>query len=262
MTIDIIGTVIAIIAGLLTIIEFFKPNSNAKVQQHNKNGINYYADNSTHVNNTTNKTTHINNSNTNNSNAEVEITIAFLIGLLTLAIMLTFYSITYKLMPLICIILLTINIYRGTKVSFENKKAKIQWGLKNLFLLIVVTILLITPKSILNIIAQIPAFQYDNFYDVLDSLIFNIKFIFGLYQESLLLAFNLVGRIIVTIGLLINLLISTFTKTSSHKTHSNKDLISFLILALLMLFGTNIEFIWNYIEPIRHSIENWFSPPQ
>ena len=258
MTINIISIMVTIIAGILTIIEFFKPNSNAKVQLHNKNGINHYTDNSTHINTTTNKTTNHNYSNTKDSNHDVENGLAILIGLVSLAFMLAFYSLTHKLIPLVCIILLTINIYRGTKVSFESKNAKIQWALKNTFLLIVITILIFTPKSILNIIPQIPVFQYESFYNVLSSITSNIKFIFGLYNDSILLAFNLIARILITVGILISLLISTLTKTSTHKALKTKDLIYLFIFGLLMFVGTNVEYYWDLAEPLRSRIENWF----
>jgi len=261
-----LGTIIAIIAGLLTIYqiikEFFNPNSNAKIQQHNVNGNNFYTDNSTHINTTT-KTTHINNPTTYNSNNDDVVGNAILvwgIGLVILTIMLTFYSITYNLIPLICLILLTISIYRGTKLPFENINAKIQWASKNIIFLIVIIILLFIPESILNIINQIQVFRFESFKTVLDSLTFNIKLLISSYKESMLLFFNLVGRMIVSFGLLYYLFISIKTKTSTHKSHTKKDLFPFLIVTFFMLIGSNIEFVWNFAEPLRSSIENWFNP--
>ncbi|WP_313803729.1 hypothetical protein [Cytobacillus sp.] len=260
MEISLFATIIAIIAGLLTIVqiikEFSNPNSNAKIQQNNSHGNNYYLDNSTHIKNTT-KTT-INNSNSSNSND----TIAFevIIGFIIFAIMLILYSIIYKLIPIICLLLLSISIYRDTKVPFENSNVKIQWALKKIYFLIVIIILLFIPKSVLNTLEQIPGFGYESFAKVLESVTLNIKFIINLYNESTLLGFTLVGRILITFGLLLHLFISTIARIRIHKSQKPIDLVIFSICAILMILGLNIEYFWNLAEPFRHNVEIWFDP--
>ncbi|UPW82661.1 hypothetical protein [Lysinibacillus sp. Ag94] len=260
---NLFGTIIAIVSGLLSSIQiitkFIKPDPNVKIHQHNENGNNINIDNSTHINASRRI---IVNPDYNNSNNDLVIPAIFLIALVVLATMLAFYPMTYMLIPSFCILLLTINIYRDTKVSFESVTAKIQWALKNVIFLIVIFILLFTPKSILNIIDQIPEFHYESFQSVLDSLINNIKFINYYFGISNLLTLNLVGRMLVTFLLFIHLFQSSIAKRSIIKTYKTNDLLIFAFVTLLMLFGSNIEFFWNLVEPYRINIANWFNPPQ
>jgi len=260
---NLVGTIIAIVSGLLSSIQiitkFIKPDSNVKIHQHNENGNNINIDNSTHIN--ASRSIIVNPDN-NNSNNDIVIPAIIVIGLIVLATMLAFYPMTYMLIPSLCILLLTINIYRDTTVSFESVKAKIQWALKNVVFLIVIFILLFTPKSILHIIDQIPKFHYDSFQNVLDSLINNIKFINYYFDLSNLLAINLVFRMLVTFLLFIHLFQSSIAKRSIIKAYKPIDLLIFAFVTLLMLFGSNTEFFWNLVEPYRINIANWFSPPQ
>lgn len=259
MEINLFATLITIIAGLLTIFqigkELIKPSQAAKIKQSNKYGDNNYTDNTTTINKTTNTTI-----NTSNSNNNEEYWLLVGLSVLTLLIILSLYQLVYNLIPVVCLILLSITIYRETKFPFEKYQTKIQWFAKNLFFIIMIFILFFTPNSITNTSNQIQTFRFDSFNNVLDSLMFNLNFIKNLFNESHLLAFALIGRILVTFGLLYYLVISSITKKTGHTTNNAKDLIAIILIAIFSIIGSNIEFFWDLSEPFRHNIENWFNP--
>ncbi|WP_427108635.1 hypothetical protein [Lysinibacillus xylanilyticus] len=257
-TIGIIMGIIGVIATIIqTVKSFIKTEHTSKVQQTNQNGDNIYIDAPTKVDNSQTTTVNIN---TKQSNADVSSGLAFFAGIIALAIMLSAYQATYIFIPAICLLLLAINVYRDTKVSFENSLAKKQWAIKNIIFLMLILLLMFVPKTILNIINQIPEFHYESLPSTLESIGYNIKFIYEYNKESSLLAFNLFGRILVSFLLIIYLLQSSILKRSSNKKYKRNDTLIFSVVILLMIFGLNVEFFWNFAEPYRNSISTWLNP--
>lgn len=252
--------IIGVIATIIqTVKAFTKTEHTSKIKQTNQNGDNIYIDAPTNINNRQTTTVNVN---TKQSNAEVSLGLAFLGGLIGLSIMLSAYQATYIFIPAICLLLLAINVYKDTKVSFENRMAKKQWAIKNIIFLTLILLLMFVPKTILTIINQLPKFQDESLPSALDSIGFNIKFILEYYKESNLLAFNLFSRILVTLLLIIYLLQSSFVKRSINKIYKRNDTLIFSSVILLMIIGLNVEFFWNLAEPYRNSISTWLNPSQ
>lgn len=164
MSINLLNIIVGIIAGVSTIIQiikgFFKQETQAKIQQNNKSGNNTFTDNTVTIKNTNNTTTI--NYPLSHSSSNNDVWITLIIGSLILGIMLMIYSITHKIVPILCSSLLVISIFKDTKVSFENVKAKVQWAIKNIIVFIIIIILLFTPRSITDTIEQLPALNHDS----------------------------------------------------------------------------------------------------
>ncbi|MFJ7842053.1 hypothetical protein ACIQXG_21735 [Lysinibacillus sphaericus] len=262
MDINSFSIIVTIVVGLLTIIQiisaWFKSSSGTKVQQSNIYGNNTYNDNSIKIKTTTT----INNPRNNSDNDIAEVFLIAFIGLIILAIMMAFYQMTYLLIPTICLILLTVNIFRETKMQFDKPKAKVQWTIKNIIFFIVIICMQFIPQSILNIVKELPEFHYESFQSLLDSLLYNIKFVNGYLKEAPLIAFNLIGRMLVTFLLFIYLFKSSIAKKNINKNYNKNNLLTFSAITLLMILGLNLEFFWNLVEPYRNIVANWFNPLQ
>ncbi|MEK4174721.1 hypothetical protein NST97_01710 [Aeribacillus sp. FSL K6-1305] len=263
MEISLVSTIITTIAAIFTIFQitkdFIKPKSSALIQQENVSGDNIYIDNST----TISTSTTINNPPQNYRNYGFE-NVAFSVGvgLLVSSILLSIYSLIYKFISLICLLILSINVYKDTTVPFENRKAKFQWAVHKITYIIIIFILSFIPKSVIEVIDQVPALHFESFKSLLDSLIYNIKFIWNLYYDSMLTTFSVMCRVLVTLGLIFYFIVSMVTKRKIHEVYSLKDSITFILIILIIIIGSNIEYFWHLAEPLRHNIEIWFNHPQ
>ncbi|MED4124136.1 hypothetical protein P4641_09115 [Halalkalibacterium halodurans] len=264
MEINLLSTIITTIAAIFTIIqiakEFIKPKSSALLIQENASGDNIYIDNSTSISTSTT----INNppfKNYKDYGFESNV-LRVGLGLLVTSILLSIYSLMYEFISLICFIFLSINIYKDTTVPFENKQVKFQWVLQQITYVIIIFILSFIPKSVVEVIDQVPAFHFESFESLLDSLIFNVKFIWNLYYDSMLIAISVICRVLVSLGLIYYFVVSMVSKRKIHEAYNLNSSISFIIMILLIIIGSNVEYFWNLAEPLRHSIEMWFNTPQ
>ncbi|MDF2068005.1 hypothetical protein [Bacillus sp. Cr_A10] len=262
MDINTIAAIVGIIAGIFTIFqvikEFIKPNLDTKVEQNNSKGNNIYIDKSTKINKTMTETNITKYYPKSNDSGDEGIVITLILSIIISVISLAFYSQTYKLIPMISLLLLAFDIYRDKKIPFQNTKTKVQWAFQKLLVFIVIIILFFTPKSILNIINQIPEFRADTFNDFFDWLTYSFNIIKDLIQGSSIMLISLFLRIGVSFGLIFLLFEWIRSKKNTHKTQNNKELVGFFVYILLLICILNFEFIWNLIEPLRTSFENWF----
>ncbi|WP_078578474.1 hypothetical protein [Salipaludibacillus agaradhaerens] len=264
MEISLLSTIITTIAAIFTIIqitkELIKPRSSALLIQENASGDNIYIDNSTSISTSTT----INNppiENYRNYGFESNV-LRVGLGLLVTSILLSIYSLTYEFISLICFLFLSINIYKDTIVPFENKRIKFQWVLQKITYIIMVFILFFIPKSVVEVIDQVPALHFESFESLLNSLIFNIKFTWKLYNDSMLIVLSVICRVLVSLGLIYYFVVSMVSKRKIHEAYNLKSSITFIIMILLIIIGSNVEYFWNLAEPLRHNIEMWFNPPQ
>ncbi|MFP3722264.1 hypothetical protein SFC57_01705 [Niallia circulans] len=261
MEINLFSTIITTIASIFTIFqitkEFIKPKSSALIQQENVSGDNYYIDTSTTINNSTT----INDSSLHsysNYGFENSVLIAAL-GLLATCILLSIYSLTYEYTSMIGLLILSITIYKDSKIPFENNMAKLQWAIQKITYITIIFILFFLPQSIEDIIIQVQALNVVSFKGLVDSIIYNINFLWDLYHNSMLNTLNVICRTIITLGLINYLIVSLITKRKIHKVHTLKESITFILSILIIIIGSNIEYFWNLLEPLRNAIETWFN---
>lgn len=262
MNINTFAAIVGIIAGICTVFqvvkEFIKPNLDTKIVQNNTTGKNIYIDKSTKINKTSSETNITKYYSKRQDSSDEGVGITLILSIIISVISLAFYSQTYKLIPMICLLFLTFGIYRDTKIPFQNTKSKVQWAFQKLLVFIVIIILFFTPKSILNIINQIPEFNVDNFNDFLDWLTYSFNIIKDLILGSRIKLISLFLRIGVSFGLLIFLFEWIRSKKNTHMTQKSKELVGFFIYILILISILNFEYVWNLIEPLRNNIENWF----
>ncbi|WP_371069126.1 hypothetical protein [Sediminibacillus sp. JSM 1682029] len=260
MEINLLSTIITTIAAIFTIIqitkEFIKPKSTTQIQQKNVSGDNIYFDNSTSI--STSTTINYPSLQNYSDNGFENAFLSGAVGLLITCILLIFYSLTYEFISSIGLLILSITIYRDTKIPFENKKAKVQWALQKITYITFVIILFFIPKSVEDVIVQVQTLQIDSFKSLLDSFLYNIKFIWNLFYDSMLSALNVISRVLVTLFLIYYFIVSLVTNRNKHKVYSLKESITFILIMLLIIIGSNIEYFWNLIEPLRNTIEIWF----
>lgn len=262
MDITLLSIIITTIGLIFTIIqitiEFIRPKHSVSIQQKNISGDRYYVD----ITNTIDAPTTITNPSVQNySNRGFENTAVSLgIGLLITIILLIFYSLTYKFISAIGLLILSITIYKEIRIPFENNKAKIQWGLQKIIYITIFFILFFIPKSIEDIIIQVQPLNINSFESLLDSIIYNIKFLWDVQHDSMITALNMMCRILVTFGLILYFIVSLVNKREKHNIFSIKESMTFILMVLIIIVGSNIEFFWDLAEPLRLGIENWFNP--
>lgn len=266
MSINLIATIVGIIAGIITIINFAKEVKKPQPllstnQQNNINGSNYSFKNTTNVTtirNTTNNTT-IRSGDSNSSNSNYEVIVYIICAIILSIILLSIYSFTYKILPALCLVLFSIKTYRDLRVPFEDNQAKNQWYYLQFLLAALLIILFILPKSILIIVNQIPPIEYETANALFKWFTNNGILLKDLISESPLSFYNILGRICVTMFVLIILTKLTFTKIDVHKTRSKKRIVELTFAMFLFFVFSNIIFFWNAVEPFRNAIETWFN---
>ncbi|MFC0525800.1 hypothetical protein ACFFGV_19665 [Pontibacillus salicampi] len=269
MNLDFLSAFISIVASILTILlaikQFFSKDKTPRIKQDNKFGINTYTDASTTVNNsfkkniTYNETVNNNGVKNTQNDDQLEKAIAlFTLGTIILGIILSVFSQTYKIVPAVCLLLLVIVLYKDSKLPFKNKAAKIQWGIERILTFALIITLHFIPQPIMNIINQIPPMKVSSFSVLLDWLGHNIKIIFDLRHSPVILL-NFVG-IIVAIFIVVTLLIDEIRKhKNTHEYNGKSKIISFIILIGFGLSFSNLDYVWYTIEPVRESVNSWFS---
>ncbi|GAA5416214.1 hypothetical protein Pryu01_01246 [Paraliobacillus ryukyuensis] len=255
MNINLLNTIITTVAAIFTIIqitkEFIKPKTSILVQQKFVNGDDIYIDAST----TINKPPYHNNNDDGFETAALRVGLAFLI----ISIILSFYSLTYEFISMIGLLILSITIYKDTKIPFENHKAKIQWAFKNITYIAIIFSLLFIPKSVEAVIVQIQPMQFDSLQTLLNSITYNIKFVWNLLYNDTLTANNVIGRVLVNLGIIYYFTVLLITKRKVHNERSLKDMSTFILVMILIIIVSNIDSFWNLIEPLRDNIETWFN---
>lgn len=266
MSINLISSIVAIIAGLVTIINFIVGIKNSKSasptnQQSNYKGDNYNLHSTQNIN-TVNKTTNyttFKNENLKGSSSDDHIVVYILFSIIISVVLLSVYSLTYKVLPTLCLILFSIKIFKDLKVPFENNKAKLQWYYIQILSFILLLILFTLPKSISNILDETPVIKYETSSALFTSFFETAEFIIDLYVNSLLSFFNISGRIFITIMVLIMLTKLIFTKTYIHEVKTIRKLIELTFVFILFVVISDIDSFWGVIEPLRNAIDNWLN---
>jgi len=143
-----------------------------------------------------------------------------------------------------------------TRIPFEDFCAKTQWALKKILGLVTAISLFYTPNAVLDVLNVLPPFSFKSY-----SFVINTKNLLYLMTKSNIEIYILIGRIF-AIFLLFTLLISwVLTKKRIHKRHSNMFYLKCISFTVLFFILANIEYSWHLIEPIRTSINTWFSSP-
>lgn len=259
-----IGIIMGIIGAAATIFQtvkpFIKKESTSKVQQNNINGNNTYIDKSMTINES--KTVISVNPTPSKTSDVLPPILTFFVGTVLVGVILAAYQLTYMFIPALCITLLSINVYRDSKLSFENNTAKTHWAFKNIIILVAIVFLMLIPTEILKTINQIPTFHFKNINVFLDSIFNNVSFLTQNYNQNLTLTLSLIFRMIITFGLFIFLFQSIFIKKDKNKPYDRRNILQFFIITTLMIIGLNFELFLDLTAPYRSNITSWLNPPQ
>lgn len=266
MSINLISSIVAILAGLVTIINFIVGVKKTKSvspynQQSNYKGDNYNLHSTKNINtvNKTNNYATFKNENLKDSSSDDHIIIYILLTIIGSIVLLSVYSLTYKALPALCLILFAIKVFKDLKVPFENNKAKSQWYFIQILSFFLLLSLLPLPESISYILDTIPAIEYETSSALFTYFLEIAKFIKDLYESSLISFFNIFGRIAIIIMVVIMLTKSIFKKTYIQEVKTIREFAKIIIVLILFALISNIEFFWGVIEPLRNIIDNWLN---
>lgn len=259
MEINLLSTIITTIAAIFTIIqitkEFIKPKASTLIQQKVVNGDNISIDAPTTINTTINNPPYYRNNDYGFENVAIKVGVAFLI----ISIILSFYSLTYEFISTIGLLILSINIYKDTTIPFKNDRAKFQWAFQNIIYIAIIFSLLFIPKSVEDVIVQMQPLHINSFQSLLDSITYNIKFIWNLIYTDMLTAYNVIGRVLINLAIICYFVVLLVTKRKTHKEYSLKDMLTFILGIIVIIIMANIDSFWDLIEPLRDNIETWFN---
>lgn len=261
---DSIATVIGIVSGVFSIFQILKEflsKDNVAIKQTNVNGDNIYIDNRSNTTITeshthTTKTTYTSRSSDDDIG---EIVLYAILGLGVLILSLALYSQTYKILPLICMILFTYSIWKEMSIPFASMSAKVFWLIKKLLILALIGTLFIMPNSIMEIINLIPNLNIESWSAVQEWFSKVVDVTFSLWNGDRLIMANIFFKIFGSLGLALFLF---FQCRASFSIHREPKLSSVFLLILGFLFTLiilNIETFWGIIEPLRKGISKWTS---